>query len=89
MRKFSIVAGSHVVGDKVFNAGDVVASDDDLVKLHRGKFVLLPEPEVVYVEVPSTTVAPEPVAEALVPGPVAEATEAVEAVEAPKAKKAK
>lgn len=80
MRKFSLIAGSHVVGDKVFNAGDVVASDDDLVKLHRGKFALLPEPEVVYVEVPSTTVAPEP---------VAEATEAVEASEAPKTKKAK
>ena len=87
MRKFSLIAGSHVVGDKVFNAGDVVASDDDLVKLHRGKFVLLPEPEVVYVEVPSTTAAPEPIAEA--PEPVVEATEAVEAAEAPKAKKAK
>ena len=80
MRKFSLIAGSHVVGDKVFNAGDVVASDDDLVKLHKGKFVLLPEPEVVYVEVPSTTVAPEP---------VAETTEAVEVTEVPKAKKAK
>lgn len=80
MRKFSLIAGSHVVGDTVFNAGDVVASDDDLVKLHKGKFVLLPEPEVVYVEAPSTTAAPEP---------VAEATEAVEAPEAPKAKKAK
>lgn len=58
MRKYSLIAGSHVVGATVYNAGDEVASDDDLVKLHRGKFVLLPEPVVVYVEA-TTTQAPE------------------------------
>jgi hypothetical protein len=79
MKKYTLLAGSHVVGDKVFNAGDVVASDDNLVALHKGKFAALPEPEVVYVEV-TTTAAPEP---------VAEATEAVEEPEAPKKGKAK
>ena len=84
MKKYTLLAGSHVVGDRVFNAGDVVASDDDLVKLHKGKFSALPEPEVVYVEVPAPkpAPAPEPVAEAPVEEPVAEEA-------TPKAKKAK
>lgn len=58
MRKYSLIAGSHVVGDKVFNIGDVVSSEDDLAKIHRGKFVLLPEPEIIYVQV-TTTAGPE------------------------------
>jgi len=69
--------------------GDVVASDDDLVKLHgRGKFSACPEPEVVYVEVPAPAPAPapeptpEPVVEAPAEEPVAEEA-------TPKAKKAK
>ena len=96
MKKYTLLAGSHVVGDRVFNAGDVVASDDDLVKLYKGKFSALPEPEVVYVEV-TTTQAPETTttsapSTSLPPEPVAETAEAVEAAvepEAPKVKKAK
>jgi hypothetical protein len=57
-KKFSLLAGSHVVGATVYNKGDVVVSDDNLVAIFgTGKFASVGE--FVHAEAPLPEPEPE------------------------------
>jgi len=45
MRKFKVIAGSHVENKKVYSKGQIVRTERDLVKMFAGKFVEMGAPQ--------------------------------------------